>query len=106
MMSTFKVGQKVACVNADWLSWFGAPPLVKGQVYTVVATENTRSGTIFREHLATRPVVVLAEVKNAAGCDTLGFDARRFRAVTYPRKSIEHDTELFLPLLTKRELVE
>lgn len=85
-MSTFRVGQRVICVNAE-----NAPTLEADRIYTIVRT----LGAKYPSRLGTLEYgVTVAEAIPLPG--SIGFAACRFRPVVERKTSIE----VFRALLT------
>jgi len=107
-MSSFRVGQKVVCIDDDWP--FKDDPRMRrvpmiGEVLTIIDTSNY----VF----SNGPDVTLAfaELQENFLWDDgrygmTYYASQFFRPLIERPESLEHDTELFLSLLTNRELVE
>lgn len=95
----FHVGQKVVCVNAEWSALFGPSRLVKGGVYTIASIAYADGLTVFGDGGAGHLVLVLQETTNSSN-KTGGFDARRFKPVTYSKHLEKTDVALFTHHLT------
>lgn len=102
---SFRVGQRVVCVNADL-------DASNGLVAGIPATwSDNLDGLREREVYTVRfvgmqyghPMVWLREIKRGPSLDgsEAGFAALRFRPVAYPKQSAEHDISLFNGILDK-----